>query len=838
MDKEHKDFFKNSIKDIRKALDENYLSIFAGAGISADSGLPQWSDLMKDIAGELNEEYKGDNLVLAQKFYLKCGKKCYYEKLNDFIPSDKEPNGLHKKIVKLNLKNLITTNWDNLFEKAINDEGCFYKIIKEDKDIGSPTGFSRLIKMHGDLESKNIVFKEEDYLKYSDNFPLIENYIKSVFSTDTVVLMGYSLSDYNVKQIISWVNSKSDSCANSKSDSCVNSKPDNSQTKIYLTIINKEFNQLDFDYYENKNIHVLYLSEIYEGDSKKVLNSFLDDLDKNYCDLDESNSQKINEEVEEFLQKYKVCKFVLASSFIRDFKSYFLLVDNTEGISFDSNRNLISIHNNKLIEFVKEENYKKIANLTKTEINVKGKYIKPDYDEKEYIEDIEKMKKNKENILYFDYDAIEKEIEELLLKDLKDEEELSLAFWLYQNEHYIRSYGILKKVSKNAFKNGNYTTWFISEINRANFVFKNINKDEIRNYLKEIIKIDTEELYLKLPKKNRFEIQSLKELESFIDKNMIKTYELKEKISRDYNTYKNGGFSMNDNIKFARNIFFKTLYLEMDLKLINSGEVYENATKSFLIYRAYEGLMKEKRENEKSIVIDIDIFLFSFAIKYVKVEDLKTIFKEYFKPNYALKLGDNEGINKIYKNICKKFTKSGFYSTTCSQSFNRFLIFSSYMILTQENFDLIIEKFIEKLESSVIAIEQFENMSYFLSEQHCKNKNINFSSITAIIEKYINDNLSGKPARCNVEDLSQPNNIFNITFDILIHKNIKLETSFNPKITEFIANLKNKNLEVQCQAGYFLVKLARVVTEDMQKEIDELNLKIYYQAKNENRDYT
>lgn len=321
---------------------------------------------------------------------------------------------------------------------------------------------------------------------------------------------------------------------------------------------------------------------------------------------------------------------------------------------------------------------------------------------------------------------------------------------------------------------------------------------------------------------------------------MIKTYELKEKISRDYNTYKNGGFSMNDNIKFARNIFFKTLYLEMDLKLINSGEVYENATKSFLIYRAYEGLMKEKRENEnkESIVIDIDIFLFSFAIKYVKVEDLKTIFKEYFKPNYALKLGDNEGINKIYKNICKKFTKSGFYSTTCSQSFNRFLIFSSYMILTQENFDLIIEKFIEKLESSVIAIEQFENMSDFLSEQHCKNKNINFSSITAIIEKYINDNLSGKPARCNVEDLSQPNNIFNITFDILIHKNIKLETSFNPKITEFIANLKNKNLEVQCQAGYFLVKLARVVTEDMQKEIDELNLKIYYQAKNENRDYT
>ncbi|MBK1973906.1 SIR2 family protein, partial [Campylobacter sp. TTU-622] len=242
--KQYKVFLNTSIKNIKKALDENYLSIFAGAGISANSGLPTWNELIEDISEKLygDKKQKEDNLVLAEKFYNQFGENYYYQKLNEYISNNKQPNDLHKKIVKLNLKNLITTNWDNLFEKAIDDEGCFYNIIKKDEDIGFATGFSKLIKMHGSLEDQNIVFKEEDYLKYSNNFPLIENYIKGIFSTDLVVLMGYSLSDNNVKQIISWVNSKAN-----------NIKP------VYLIKINKKFDKLEFDFYKNKNIYILYL---------------------------------------------------------------------------------------------------------------------------------------------------------------------------------------------------------------------------------------------------------------------------------------------------------------------------------------------------------------------------------------------------------------------------------------------------------------------------------------------------------------------------------------------------------------------------------------------------
>ncbi len=281
---QYKEFIETSIENIRKAHNENYLSIFAGAGISANSGLPEWGDLIKELQKRLYGGIKEDEdyLVLAEKFYNQFGEYSYYQTLKSLIPDNAKKNDLHLGIVKLNIKNLITTNWDNLFEQAINEEGIFFNIIKSDKDIGSSTGLAKFIKMHGSLDENNIVFKEQDYLEYSKHFPLIENYIKGVFSTDTVILLGYSLSDQNVKQIISWVNSHSKSV-----------KP------IYFIKTAKEFDRIEFEFYKNKNIHILYTQELFEkkGHSDE-LRSFLEeikakpkDISKNYSGIIFSTKQ-------------------------------------------------------------------------------------------------------------------------------------------------------------------------------------------------------------------------------------------------------------------------------------------------------------------------------------------------------------------------------------------------------------------------------------------------------------------------------------------------------------------------------------------------------------------
>ncbi len=165
---QHKRLIRRSLKHIRKAHDENCLSIFAGAGISASSGLPSLKELTNALKEELygNTEIDEDYPILAEKFFNRFGNECYYQKLREELKmldgNDVEPN-LHLEIVKLNLKNLITTNWDNLFEKAFDKEKIFSNIIKTDRDIKNSGGFSKLIKMHGNLDKENIVFREKDY---------------------------------------------------------------------------------------------------------------------------------------------------------------------------------------------------------------------------------------------------------------------------------------------------------------------------------------------------------------------------------------------------------------------------------------------------------------------------------------------------------------------------------------------------------------------------------------------------------------------------------------------------------------------------------------------------
>ncbi len=252
---QHKRLIKRSLKYIRKAHNENCLSIFAGAGISASSGLPSWKKLIDALKKKLygNTEKDEDYLILAEKFFNRFGKEHYYQKIRKELKmrdgDDVEPN-LHLEIVKLNLKNLITTNWDDLFEKAFDKEKIFSNIIKTDEDIKNSGGFSKLIKMHGSLDKENIVFCEKDYLEYSQNFPLIENYVKGIFSTDTVVLVGYSLGDQNVKQIISWVNFHLNKTQ----------QKSNRTKTIYFIKTSAMFDPIEFEFYEKKNIHVLYIT--------------------------------------------------------------------------------------------------------------------------------------------------------------------------------------------------------------------------------------------------------------------------------------------------------------------------------------------------------------------------------------------------------------------------------------------------------------------------------------------------------------------------------------------------------------------------------------------------
>jgi NAD-dependent SIR2 family protein deacetylase len=191
---------------IRKASDNNKLVIFVGAGVSMNSGLPSWGQLIGDLkkSVEVNDE---NFLKIAEYYFNQYGRNAYYQKLEQYFPS-KESNELHKLILDLKPQHIITTNWDDLLEKAILQNADLYFTVATDQQLASSPRHQLLVKMHGDLYHRNIVFKETDYHAYSDNFPLIENFVKSLFSTHTVLFIGYSINDYNLNLILSWIKNR------------------------------------------------------------------------------------------------------------------------------------------------------------------------------------------------------------------------------------------------------------------------------------------------------------------------------------------------------------------------------------------------------------------------------------------------------------------------------------------------------------------------------------------------------------------------------------------------------------------------------------------------------
>ncbi|MEJ8622255.1 SIR2 family protein [Helicobacter pylori] len=470
---QYKEFIETSIENIRKAHNESYLSIFAGAGISTESKLPKWGDLIHELQKRLYGDTKEneDYLVFAEKFYNQFGESFYYQTLKSLIPDNAKPNDLHLGIVKLNIKNLITTNWDNLFEQAINEEGRFFNIIKSDKDIGSSTGFTKFIKMHGSLDENNIVFKEQDYLEYSKHFPLIENYIKGVFSTDTVILLGYSLSDQNVKQIISWVNSHSKSV-----------KP------IYFIKTAKEFDRIEFEFYKNKNIHILYTQELFEkkGHYEELI-SFLKEIKAKPKDISEnysgimSSTKQIRRMIFNFdynAMKERIDEISLkSSSVLNELEKAFLLYHLGQGIqAFETlkinskqafrERNydvwyisLYNMHNIPLFYGYSDENNKKLEKYYEERISIdlNESFYELPFQEREQIKYFRDINITLNTNLIEAYQLKEKALRDLEIWSSSDS---SFSF----NSNQTKADGIFKKTLSEYFSfliiNGNQEKFF------------------------------------------------------------------------------------------------------------------------------------------------------------------------------------------------------------------------------------------------------------------------------------------------------------------------------------------------------------------------------------------
>ncbi|MBQ4384370.1 MAG: SIR2 family protein [Kiritimatiellae bacterium] len=185
---------------------------FIGAGFSKNcegpigSSMPDWNALGKAIASEMpGYEFDGNPIDALSAYEGRYRRSTLVETLRRVLQADViRPGTAHQLLVNSFRGVICTTNFDTLIEVAFVEKGM-NPIVVTSED-GLPTlkaNAASIIKIHGDLNHpERLVVTESDYDSFISKNPLLCTYISSLFITKTMLLVGYSLDDSDLRQLL------------------------------------------------------------------------------------------------------------------------------------------------------------------------------------------------------------------------------------------------------------------------------------------------------------------------------------------------------------------------------------------------------------------------------------------------------------------------------------------------------------------------------------------------------------------------------------------------------------------------------------------------------------
>lgn len=652
------EFIKESKKIIQRSIYNNKLVLFIGAGVSANSGLPLWKDLIEKIKKKIKvSDNFNDYLKIAQYYYNSRGEKEYYDFLREELEVEVSPNNIHEALLDMNPRHIITTNYDDLIEKEARKKGMFYDVVSKDTDLPYTPNNKMIIKMHGDFKNRNIVFKEDDYLSYSNNFKLIENYIKSLFSTNVVLFVGYSLGDANVQLIFQWIKD-------------ILGKDLPKPYFLKIDNIDSEVDINEFEYYKNKGINILYYSQI----AKNLHNNLKSETigDKTYNAVKYLSSREENqfgiEELNQYIEMFKDIN-------ILDNKLISNLLENKAKLlkytDYELKGNTLILRSNKIDNLITDIR-KEIKN---------GKSKVSDFLDKASIFFIvrELKDKKKSRIIYkkrkikeISYMNIQNDIENYNYKNLncfinvtgerevanniKLEFEKAYAYYIIND--YYNSYEEYKKISERSFNSKNMIMYALSEFNRF-YIGKMLCNDwmttaTIRKKVKdEIGKINLDKIIYNIP----LEIEQLDFIKriltwSFIQDNLHEMEELRYKIEKDEKIYYMGGIGKDSAGIYLLQKSVKKLWKFIKYNMLSVDRyrevkrIFYNYIDSLLrnysipkIQKEYDDFFGMSGENIK--IEEISIFDIRVMLEYISLKDLEELLNKYDIENIKI---EDEGI--------------------------------------------------------------------------------------------------------------------------------------------------------------------------------------------------
>jgi hypothetical protein len=208
--------------EIAYAAATNRLCFFTGTGFSksvTENQAPSWQGLLEELCGLLPEsDALKDSLFpedevsplsleeAAQVISIKLSsvEKNIHKEISKIIGnvSLSANNGLLFEFFSNREFSIVTTNYDKLAEELTADNPCHS--ITPGLPIPKSPANVKIYHVHGSIDSpQNMVVTSEDYFRFINGNSYFSRKLSTVLHENTVVILGYSLGDTNLKAILS-----------------------------------------------------------------------------------------------------------------------------------------------------------------------------------------------------------------------------------------------------------------------------------------------------------------------------------------------------------------------------------------------------------------------------------------------------------------------------------------------------------------------------------------------------------------------------------------------------------------------------------------------------------
>ena len=197
---------------LREAIAAGCCVLFVGAGLSRPCGLPDWKQLVGELAQQLNiplgEESNDidEFLDIAQEFREQHGARLgpLIQRRFACKHNGARPGPAHAWLMSLQPRYVVTTNYDDLLESALEALRVRPTIVRAESDVARASGAGpHVVKIHGDAraDKPQIVLSRDDYDEWFQRHPALSALLEGLLLNQTFLFLGYSLRDPNFRQI-------------------------------------------------------------------------------------------------------------------------------------------------------------------------------------------------------------------------------------------------------------------------------------------------------------------------------------------------------------------------------------------------------------------------------------------------------------------------------------------------------------------------------------------------------------------------------------------------------------------------------------------------------------